>query len=308
MLARHYGEPYADSSAMPTYYVSRMAAGHVKMVLSGDGGDESFAGYHAYQTVCNQLAAQEGARVAKEMPPLPKFFLKRWVAKLRLRQRRLADPSGEGDQALFLFSQCMSHFPYPERQKLYRPEMQRALADRVAERREFFAGSDQPLVSRLQNTDIHTYLPYDILTKVDIASMANSLEVRVPLLDHLVLELAARVPAEFKLRRCDTPQGLAFEKKFILRNVAKRYYPTDFIDRPKMGFGIPLGPWFKNELRDYIDQRLRRSQRLLALMEPRGVGEVLDTHFNHWDNSYRIWNLLFLDEWLAQNSGYRLPA
>ncbi len=302
LLARHYGEPYADSSAIPTYYVSQMARREVKMVLSGDGGDEVFAGYNPYEAVQARLLTEEGVPLAKDAAL---FWLARWLKKGVVRYERWRT-AAQTPHALYLHARWLSHFSYAQRKSLYRTSLRTCLADRVAERKALFAQTEAPLVSRLQLIDLNTYLPHDILTKVDVASMANSLEVRVPLLDHKVVELAAKMPSEFKFRARSSAQGTTFEKKIILRHLAKRYFPAAHIDRSKMGFGIPLGPWFKKELRPWVEKRVCGSDRLAAFFKPRRVRRIVDRHFNGRDRAPLIWSLIFLDEWLSQNEDIQL--
>ncbi len=261
-LVQHYGQPFADSSAIPTYYVARMARKNVKMVLSGDGGDENFAGYDTYPAIVNSSQNIDWAFHShclnyKHFAPADKLQLyhsDRWRNNMRLE------------------------LDYPER---------RILMDI----------GDQPLVSRLQNLDINTYLPFDILTKVDIASMANSLEVRVPLLDHNVVEMAAKIPAEYKFKKTET----GWNKKYILKEVAKKRYPASIIDRPKMGFGVPLGIWFATKLKNDVQRRLLLSKHLPIYFNMQYIAQMLNVHSQVNDHSARIWNLLFLEEWLSSH-------
>jgi asparagine synthase (glutamine-hydrolysing) len=160
----------------------------------------------------------------------------------------------------------------------------------------------EPLVSRLQLLDIRTYLPYDILTKVDIASMANSLEVRAPLLDHKLMEAVATMPPELKLKREKVDRALRYDKKHILKKLAYRRYPREMIDRPKQGFGLPLGDWFSNELRKEVEDRLLGSDMLPLLFEVAEIERIIRTHSTRTDMSPRLWNLLFLDEWMRTHS------
>jgi asparagine synthase (glutamine-hydrolysing) len=158
-----------------------------------------------------------------------------------------------------------------------------------------------PLISKLQNLDIMAYLPFDILTKVDIASMANSLEVRTPLLDHILVEAAAAMPSQFKLREEKTGSGTLYESKYILRRLAKRRYPPDVTDRKKMGFGIPLGKWFAAKLKDDVRNRLLCSDYFPVLFNMEEITKIVNSHSARSDHSTNLWNLLFLEEWMRSH-------
>ena len=290
LLVKHYGQPFADSSAIPTYYVSRMASRHVKMVLSGDGGDESFAGYNSYEYVTKQL---QGARDRNQAKGKTSWFRDlAGVMYRRLRQR--GAPSGLVGE--IYREQCVTayHFYPAERRQLFRQPFRDIVRDVDDERRALLDLENAPVVTRLQYLDLMMYLPFDILTKVDVSSMANSLEVRVPLLDHHVVELAARMPAEYKLKRVDG----GVERKHVLKNIARRWYPEPFINRPKMGFGVPVGAWMAGDLRERTQARLLESPMLPRLFEMSYIAELWQRHLSGQDCTGKLWNLLFLDEWL----------
>jgi len=300
LLVRRYGQPFADSSAIPTYYVSRMASRHVKMVLSGDGGDENFAGYNSYEYVTSRL--QDAATPASARGKHTWF---RDLAGITYRRlRRASFPLPLIDE--MYQHQCVTahHFAPVERRKLLRPQFQSLVQDVDRDRRALLDLPDAPVVTRLQHLDLMTYLPFDILTKVDIAAMANSLEVRVPLLDHHVVELAATMPSELKLK----PLADGMDKKHILKNLAKRRYPSELIDRPKMGFGVPIGDWMAGRLRDEIELRLLHSPVLPRLFDMSAISAVWRRHLEHKDGTAKLWNLLFLDEWLKTHQEALPPA
>jgi len=298
-LARHYGQPFADSSAIPTFHVSRMARKFVKMVLSGDGGDENFAGYHSYEYVVSRL-------VDARTPHLPGAKRRWWreLAGLTYRRlRRASFPQPLVDQIYEQQAITAHHFSPGDRRRLWRPPYRHLVHDVDRGRRAWLDVADAPVVTRLQHLDLMTYLPFDILTKVDIAAMANSLEVRVPLLDHHLVELAATMPAELKL----APTAAGYEKKYALKQLAARRYPATLIDRPKMGFGVPIGEWMAGPLRGEVEQRLLRSADLPVFFDMDEVGAIWRRHLERRDMTAKVWNLLFLGEWL---SGHRdvLPA
>lgn len=295
-LVRHYGQPFADSSAIPTYHVSKMAREKVKMALSGDGGDESFAGYHSYESVIRNMdgAPDYGAMPSwKRLPRVGYHFMRRWL--LRLSCGRRAEYS---DRAYRLHCQTAWHFMPHERSALLRPPYRDAVKNYDIQRRSLMGDPNAPIISQLQRLDLLAYLPYDILTKVDIASMANSLEVRAPLLDHELVEMAARIPSEHKLRVSVAGGKPFYDKKYLLKQVAKRRYPAELIDRRKMGFGVPLGAWFATTLKGEIHKRLLGSETLPSLMDMEVVRGYLERHSESNDLSARIWNLLFLEAWL----------
>jgi asparagine synthase (glutamine-hydrolysing) len=291
LLVRHYGQPFADSSAIPTYYVSRMASRHVKMVLSGDGGDENFAGYNSYEYVVSRL---KDARTPASARGKHNWF--RDLAGIMYRKmRRAARPQPLVDEMYEHHAATAHHFSPAERRKLLRAEFQSVVHDVDRDRRALLEVEDAPVVTRLQHLDLMAYLPFDILTKVDIAAMANSLEVRVPLLDHHVVELAATMPSELKLK----PLAKGWDKKHMLKELAKRRYPAELIDRPKMGFGIPIGDWMATGLREQIESRLLHSSTLPRFFDMPAVEAIWRRHLEQRDGTAKLWNLLFLDEWLA---------
>ena len=155
-----------------------------------------------------------------------------------------------------------------------------------------------PLITRLQHLDLKNYLPFDILTKVDRASMASSLEVRVPLLDHHVVERAATLPAELKLRWSRDHGRLRISKKHVLKSLLRRRFADDFDERPKMGFGVPLGGWFATTLRAEVEHKLLRSPVLFNILSYEVVAKLVEEHSPSHDNSTKLWNLLFLEEWM----------
>lgn len=270
-LVKHYGEPFGDSSALPTYYLSRLARREVPMVLSGDGGDEAFGGYNDYSTWRRWINQDDQPawkqRAFPNRPSLPS-----WLA---LKQQTTRS----------------------QRRALWRPEY-RDVVDQPLEtfERAFSAARGSTPAHIAQALDIHTYLPFSILTKVDTASMMHGLEVRTPLVDAKVFEFAATIPEDLSIARDGAGQ---FAGKLLLKKLLQRYYPEDFVHRPKMGFGVPLQRWFApgGILHGEVRQRLSDPQSpLFALLRPEGVLEIVDS-----GNPNPIWLLVFLDEWLRQN-------
>jgi asparagine synthase (glutamine-hydrolysing) len=284
-LARHYGEPFADSSAIPTYCVSAVAHRHVKMVLSGDGGDELFAGYNTYSNILRELSPMR-SRIDRFLPAA-------WRQSDGVRDRALGPRRAE---ALAIHSRVYAYFNDEARHRLYRrevaPEMAAAAGDPF---RDIFEHAPAPdLLSSLQYLDLQTYLPGDILAKVDVASMYSSLEVRVPLLDHRFVEFAGRVPPELKLFG---PDG-TIQQKYLLKKYATSVLPGDAFARPKHGFGVPIDRWFGGELYDTVRQRLTSASGLLAdLFEPAEMAALVATPALAQANAPRVWALLFLAAW-----------
>ena len=292
----HLDEPFGDSSAIPTYMVSQLAARHVKVALSGDGGDELFAGYDRYR-------AEDRDR--RHGP------LERW-AMGRLGRSM---PRGMRGRNRLLHLSLPDGRRYLNRLMLYDPDEQRALLrpdvfEEVARHDPWFREARRLArgghwLSRLQEVDLTSYLPLDILTKVDRMSMAHSIEARVPLLDHKVVEFAAKIPPGLLLRNG--------RSKHVLKRALADLLPESVLERPKRGFAIPLGRWFRGPLRDLprdllLSERSRRRgildtaavERLLA--DPERCG-VLDLPI--WTLlSFEIWCRTFLD----QRPGAALPA
>jgi asparagine synthase (glutamine-hydrolysing) len=297
-LVWHYDEPFADSSAIPTYYVAKLTRQHVTVALTGDGGDELFAGYSRYRAV----------RLASRLDRLPAWLRRAagsplWQRAARGRSQRSllrrAVRFGEalGYRPARRYLDWMSMFNEPRRAELYTDGFLAKLPD--ADPLEFLAAAmarsrSRDAVTAASLADLVTYLPCDLMTKVDIASMANSLECRAPFLDHRVVELAARMPIGYKLRR---GRG-----KRILRDAFGELLPAALVRRPKMGFGVPLAHWFRDELRDLArDVLLEPRAAARGYFRPEVVRRMLDEHqAGTFDHAYRLWGLLFLELWQRQ--------
>ncbi|MBI2527055.1 MAG: asparagine synthase (glutamine-hydrolyzing) [Candidatus Rokubacteria bacterium] len=290
-LAWQLDEPFADSSAIPTYYVSKITREHVTVALSGDGGDESFAGYRRY------------ARAQALHERLDRGLLAGTRPALRLLSRLMpAGARGQGYAGLLGAGPVDRYFRLITGQR--RETLRRLLADELAPvadgatdpapfRRLAADSGARDYVSALQWIDIETYLPDDILTKVDRTSMLVSLESRVPLLDHRLMEFVGTIPLSLKLR-----QGAG---KYILKQAMAGLLPPDILTRRKMGFGVPLGSWFRNELREMTrDLLLSPRARQRGLVRPAAVEELLRIHDGGRDCSPRLWALLSLELWCRE--------
>ena len=289
-LIGHFDEPFADSSAIPTWYVSEVARRHVTVVLSGDGGDELFGGYDRYlphpRVAAFDRLAVPGARTAAGLlwPVLPhgtrgKNFL-RHVAR--------------GPEGRYLDSLVM--FKADEREALYSGDIRAAVVtDAEARLSEHFDRFDRlPHESRMMRFDFETYLPEDVLTKVDRMSMAHSIETRVPLLDNRVIDFAAALPASFKIR-----DG---RRKHVLKQALQSLLPDSILARRKQGFGIPLGRWFQGGLTDLFSDVLdapRTRQR--GYFEHGFVSRLLREHASGMrDHTLRLWQLTVFELWHRQ--------
>ncbi len=276
-----YDEPFADSSAIPTMLVSEFTRRHVTVSLSGDGGDELFCGYPRYRWV-------RAGSLVHAIPGIVRRPLFSLLSRVPVHKIQRGAESVLHDDPAQLYFHTVGIF---ERRKL--PEIVPEVADDSA--LAYFTTFRDPraggVVERAMATDIRTYLVDDILTKVDRASMAYSLEARVPLLDHRIVEFAARLPLRLKVRGGET--------KYLLRRVLHRLVPRSLLDRPKMGFGIPLSRWLRRELRpllsEYLDEeRLKREGFLL----PHGVSHLVREHLSGRRNhQYRLWALLVFGMW-----------
>lgn len=289
-LIAHFDEPFADSSAIPTWYVSEIARRHVTVVLSGDGGDELFGGYDRYLphprvAQFDRLAIPGLRGVAGLLwPRLPhgtrgKNFL-RHVAK---------DPDGR-------YLDSVAFFQPDERASLYSPDVRAALSAGAEQTlgRRFDRLSRLPLHSRMMRFDFETYLPEDVLTKVDRMSMAHSIESRVPLLDNEVIEFAATLPSRFKIR-----DG---RRKHVLKEALRPLVPAPILDRRKQGFGVPLGVWFRGGLTDVFSSVLgspRARQR--GYFHTSFVDRLVREHLSGTrDHTLRLWQLLVFELWHRQ--------
>jgi asparagine synthase (glutamine-hydrolysing) len=293
-LARHYGEPYADPSAIPSFYLAELTGRHVTVALNGDGGDESFGGYRRYV----------GSSLPAHLDWLPRP-LRRLVPHVvrplgegerlnsnRTRIQRLARTIAMDDRDRY--AHWMSPFYATMHGRVFTPEFARSLGDWRANSLltdRWGASAATARIDQMLDVDVHTYLPGDLLVKVDIATMAYSVEARSPFLDHHMMEFAASLPAHLKL------QGM--QGKRILKSALRGVIPTAILDRPKMGFGVPLMHWFRDELRDLpADVLLDPGAHSNAYIRREAVEKMIREHqAAAADHSLRLWVLLQLEYW-----------
>jgi len=296
-LAGIYDEPFADSSALPTYRVCQLAKKHVTVVLSGDGGDEVLAGYRRYGQHIEDLAAKQAipSALGGLLSGIGRVYPdKGWMPPILRRRQGLL---GLGQDPVTSFFEINSVMKNDLRQRLYRKAfldgLQGYRADQVCHRHAKACGSTDPL-AMAQYLDIKTYLPGDILTKVDRASMAHALEVRVPLLDHKLVEWAANLPAAQKRR--------GGEGKWLLKKAMEGKLPDKILYRPKRGFAVPLGSWFRGPLRQRVEQTVEGDVLLDAgVFERRALREMWQRHLGGGeDYAPQIWSVLMFESFLRR--------
>jgi asparagine synthase (glutamine-hydrolysing) len=287
-LIEHFDEPFADSSAIPTWYVSEIARRHVTVVLSGDGGDELFGGYDRYLTHprvarFDRLPIPGRRRLASAVwPLLPHGTQGRGFLRLVSRD----------DDGRFLDS--IAYFREDEKEALYTPGLRALLNGSDAEARlgrHFERFASLPLHSRMMRFDFETYLPEDVLTKVDRMSMAHSIESRVPLLDNHVIDFAATLPADLKIHR---GRG-----KHIMKEALKGLVPDTILNRKKQGFGVPLGAWFRGGLTSMFADVLGSARtRQRGYFEPVFIDRLVQQHLSgRRDHTLQLWQLMVFELW-----------
>ncbi len=294
-LIWHYDEPFGDSSAIPTMYLSRVTREKVTVALSGDGGDELFAGYDRYQAalLAGKIDRLPGiVRSVCGWPLWQQIPARVEQNSFRRRVKRFLSGMAQSPERRYL--RWVGTFDNETRTRLYSPRFAAQLGG--FDSAEFLLDAyqlcpDRDFITRTTAVDVQTYLPCDILTKVDIASMAASLEARSPFLDHHVTELAARMPLDLKFER---GRG-----KKILVDTFKDLLPASIQTRKKMGFGVPIDHWFRGELRSLVEESLLSPQSLArGYFNPQVIRELVDQHTSgQFDHSYRLWSLMVLEHW-----------
>jgi len=295
-LVNAYDEPYADSSAIPTYYVSKMARENVTVALSGDGGDELFAGYNSYASY-------------KRVNSSPLNFKSPFFNKLIWGNiHKMIPQRARGKNMSYYLSQDPRYvnagptfWRRKDRERYMlnnHPPIDYANASELFKERILKKGSKNDFITNLQYLDLQTYMVDDVLTKVDRASMLNSLEVRVPLLDHKFAELSFRIPSNLKFKDK--------ERKYIFKRSMRPYLPESILTHPKQGFGVPISLWFKDNLKSYVNDTFNSNDCLLYhYLDKKFVRRTVSNNEKsgsaRWDLSEKIWALLFFNEWLNQN-------
>jgi len=300
-LAHLYDEPYADSSAIPTYRVCQLARKHVTVALSGDGGDETFGGYRRYKMHMLEERMRASLPEGVRKPVfglLGRLYPKAdWAPRVFRAKTTFEGMARNSVEAYF---HSMSFIREPLRSRLYSPQFKAQLggysALDVFERHARRANTDDPL-ALIQYIDTHTYLVGDINTKVDRASMAHSLEVREPLMDHELVQWVATLPSSLKLK--------GNEGKYFLKKAMEPHLPDDVLYRPKMGFAVPLARWFRGPLKQRVRDALL-GERMLAsgAFNADVLRQLVTQHESgQHDHSTPLWTLLMFDAFLKKSSG-----
>ena len=284
-LAWHLDEPFGDSSAIPTYMVSKLASESVKVVLSGDGGDELFAGYDKY-------VVEQRERGHTPLPAFARNVL-RGISRTMpggMRGRNyLRHMSLQGAER---YLDASSLFPRDEMKQLFRHDVFEQLApfEPWRSKAAYMESGGRNWLSNLQGLDVKNYLPLDILTKVDRMSMAHSIETRVPLLDHKLVEFAATIPPEMNLHNGTT--------KYVLKQAMRGILPDGIIDRPKRGFAVPLGYWFRGKLGPYVsDLLLGESASRRGFFNASYIEGLVAQHERGRNLDLQLWTLISFELW-----------
>ena len=296
-IAWHYEEPFADSSALPTYILSELTRQHVTVALNGDGGDENFAGYERYPIFGLAMRLGRLPRPLLGVVHLSARLIKMMYANT-LTDRLDRFSASLQYPAAQRYQEYMRYFSDRMKQENYTPEFASSISSvgsswtLLDEIMKSIPSADP--ITQAVTTDIQTYLPDDLLVKVDIASMAWSLEGRSPFLDHKFMELCAPIPSHEKI------QGR--QKKVILRSALRGTVPDEILDRPKKGFGVPIEHWFRGELYPYVREHLldgRFAKR--NIFQPKFVEQLVTRHARgRVSYAYQLWALLMLELWYEQ--------
>lgn len=303
-LSQCYDEPFADSSQIPTYLVSEMTSQHVTVALSGDGGDELFCGYSRYPAMVRAWQNRHSAsallrRGVSMMPQQVGALLARIAPSQRdrsllaiQRSLKIQREINKAESMSEYYRQKVSFWPDPEWLLRQSAELPYGLTDQLP------ASLEDDSLGALMWRDLNWYLPDDILTKVDRAAMAHSLETRIPLLDRRVVEFALSLPASWNMEAGDTTPG-----KQVLRDVLYRHVPRNLIERPKQGFAVPVGPWLRGPLRDWAEELLDE-KRLVGqgYWHADRVRWVWQEHLSKRENyAYELWGILMFQAWLDES-------
>lgn len=279
-LVKHYGEPFGDSSAIPTYYVCELARKHVTVSLSGDGGDECFAGYDSYINWMKHMPINYRSGLKKIVYPYLENALPTKYPK---------------QDTLNYWLQQVGSLNNDWRSRLWQEDYQTSLVKSPKNFDELYHSTNSySLANKVQYMDMKTYMSYDILTKVDVASMCHSLEVRTPLIDKELWEYAASIPEEFNISN----KAGSWQGKLLLKQLLEKDFQKDFIYRKKQGFAVPLNKWFAKEgdLNQLLQDKLLSSNSYLTnYFKQTSILKLIEA-----SNFSGIWSLLFLEEWLRQ--------
>ncbi|WP_433435251.1 asparagine synthase (glutamine-hydrolyzing) [Nonomuraea sp. CA-141351] len=304
-LAWYFDEPFADYSAIPSFYVAQLSREHVTVVLNGDGGDECFGGYRRY------VLAARSARIPMAPPSVAPALARIGARLARRNSQLLRRRAGRALQYLSQpaprrHAQLMSSFTAEQKTWLYSESLRsrlREIDSHTLLDDAYLSSKAGTGLGRILDVDVNTYLPGDLLVKVDTTTMAHSLEARSPLLDHALMEWAAGLPVDLKVRGGET--------KRIFRRAVASWLPDELVTRPKQGFGVPLAAWLRGELRELVfDTLTDHSARTRGYFRPEAVLHLLESHQKGASHSGRIWALLQLELWhrAHERTEARCPA
>ena len=286
-IVEHYGEPFGDSSAIPTFYLCGETKKYVTVALSGDGGDENFAGYPRYrQALLLEKILNISPRLLKTIPNAP---LSSRYGGLRKIEWALKDaPSLTPARR---YSRWLTVFPESEGESLYQPSFRQGLLSNPLRQIEEYWKETENLLEKMLLVDFKTYLPDCLQVKMDIASMAQGLEIRSPFLDHKLVELIASLPASYKIRYT--------QSKYLLKKVLKGILPEEVLRRKKKGLGIPLSVWFRKDLQGYLTSFILGEKALKrGYFNPEYIRRIFEEHLSgRVDHANRLYLLLVLEMW-----------
>ena len=296
-LVRQYEEPYADSSALPTYYVSKMTRDFVTVALNGDGGDENFAGYGRYSVQKFGLWYNKLILLHKYIVlPISKFLAKN--IKNTFFDRAYLFAKTLSEKYNYRYLNYIRYFSNEMKDEMYTKSFKQKIEednsyDIVA--KKFHEAGTKDKMDQCLYADFSTYLPDDLMVKVDIDSMAVALEGRSPFLDYEMLELTAKIPFNLKIKRLNN-------KKYILKEALRGLIPDDVMFRPKMGFGVPIDVWFRGELKEYAYNTLLSEKAISRdIFKKESIKKLLDKHANSKVSyAYQIWALITLELWFQE--------
>ncbi|MCA9025111.1 MAG: asparagine synthase (glutamine-hydrolyzing) [Planctomycetaceae bacterium] len=307
-LVRHYGEPFADSSAIATYHVARLTREHVTVALNGDGGDECFAGYDRHLGIGLAAKYQQLPGLIRRgmIEPLTRLLPQSLTQLSRLGQiKRFVERSASPVDQQYI--NWITYFPASLRHRLYNDESRSRLQqyDGRSWMEELFRDHSErstDVLDQFLGLDVESYLAYDLLVKMDIATMACSLEARSPLLDHQVMEFCASLPTSMKR------QGMS--SKVLLRDLAADLLPAEVLQRRKMGFGLPMASWLRSPAADaWLDMLVSPDARLRELFDTSAIQQTIDEHrIQRIDRAPRLWSLLWLEIWLQEVREQAVPS
>ncbi len=294
-LVRMYEEPYADSSQLPTFYLSKMTSDYVKVALTGDGGDENFAGYGRYSIEKFSLYYEKIGFLHTYLNlPITKIVNNIFKTTLTNHANTFANTLTNPFDERYL--SYVQYFSKEAKNELYANKNHKLLDTTTIIKNAFKNSNAKNKLDQMLYADISTYLTDDLNVKVDIATMQNGLEARAPFLDHEFMELTAQIPFSLKLK------GLNNKKYILKKALEKELVPKEILYRKKMGFGVPIEHWFRNEMKDYVYETLLSDKALnRGIFDKKAVKKLLDTHTNTKINhAYRIWALITLELWFGE--------